>query len=477
MASTGYHHGQFDQPGLEVAQHDPRYESGIQVAPSNQDGLHPVQAEKEYTQGYPGVGEIIAAPKRRNPKKIILIAIGCALIIAGVVVGAVVGTQKSKASSSSSPAPTVSSSGQGDNPQSDGEAGPSQAEMTGSPTSVAPGLAPTAISWGYPHMEIFALTNNDTYSIYRKYRNSNASLQTDFIPRGTGMELVGGGIDTNSAPSIAVNHRIDSGRTNRTELHINGKGGAYRKYHDADQLWANLDPNIWDVFENAYVISAPAEVQYEPSVGVMKISGPDLQPMAPAVVAWNRNDTRVDIFAVSRANSHLLTATWEAETANWSDYKDLHGFITTPPVAVSRSPGIIDVFARGGDAGLWHISYDDGNKSWTDWTRLGTKIEGQPDAISATSDTLDVFAWGQDGSMLHKSFDSASGSWTPKDEFEVLVKGTLSGPPRAMSDAPGNIHIFAYNDDNELIWKRLGSAAQSSDVVTLANVPMVSTGT
>lgn len=80
--------------------------------------------------------------------------------------------------------------------------------MTGSPTSVAPGLAPTAISWGYPHLEIFALTNNDTSSVYRKYRNENATSETDFLPGGSEMELVGGGIDTNLAPSIAVNYRI-----------------------------------------------------------------------------------------------------------------------------------------------------------------------------------------------------------------------------------------------------------------------------
>ncbi|KAI0139523.1 fucose-specific lectin [Hypoxylon sp. NC0597] len=510
MASTGYHDAQPDQPGLEVLQYhtQSQYDSGLQVAPPDQKWLHSVQVEKEYREP-PQAGLIVdesnPAPRKRNIKKVVLIVIGCVLVIVGVVVGAAVGTQKSRSSSSSlSSSPvTTSPSGQGDSAQGDGEAGTPQAEMTGSPTSVAPGLAPTAISWGYPHMEIFALTNNDTYSIYRKYRNSNASSEMAFLPQGTDMELVGGGIDTNSAPSIAVNHRIEAGRTNRTELHINGKGGGYRKYHDADELWMNLDPNGWDTFENAFVIGAPAEVQYEPSVDIMKVfylgksdsgiaayyfqwhrqdswsnaiqlPGPDLQPMTPAVVAWNRNDTRIDLFAVSRANSHLLHASWNAEADNWTAYEDLRGFVTTPPVAVSRTPGIIDVFARGGDAGLWHISYNDGNGNWTNWTRIGTKIQGQPDAISVTSDSLDVFAWGQDGSMLHKSYDSVSNSWTPSDEFDVLVNGTLSGPPKSMSDAPGNLHVFAYNNNNELIWKTLGSA-QSADTVTLANVPMVST--
>ncbi|KAI1372331.1 fucose-specific lectin [Hypoxylon crocopeplum] len=503
MASTNYHNDLPDQPGLEVIQQES--ESGLQVVEPYSD-----QIEQKY-KGVPQAGVTVGAiadesniPKRRNIKMTILIALACVLVVVGVVVGAVVGTQKSPSSSPSpSPATTTSPSGQGNPEQSNGDSGPSQAEMTGSPTSVTPGLAPTAISWGYPHLEIFALTNNDTYSIYRKYRNSNATSDADFEPEGKEMELVGGGVDIGSVPSIAVNRRIE-GSTNRTELHINGKGSGYRKYHDADQLWMNLDPNGWDSFQDVYVVGAPFEVQYEPSLGVMKVfylhtgdaglaayyfqwhhedgwsnaiqvPGPDLQPMTPSVIAWNGNDTRLDIFAVARANSHLLHASWDSETAKWTDYEDLRGFVTTPPVVVSRSPGILDVFARGGDAGLWHLSYDDENGSWSNWTRISgdTKIQGQPDAISATSDSLDVFAWREDGSMLHKSYDSTSKSWTPEDDFEVLENGSLSGPPKALNDGSGSIHVFAYNNQNELIWKTLGPSGQSNDAIALADVPMV----
>ncbi|KAI2467945.1 fucose-specific lectin [Annulohypoxylon bovei var. microspora] len=325
------------------------------------------------------------------------------------------------------------------------------------------------------------------YTVRRKYRNSNASSDMDFIPSGKGMELVGG--DKNM---------------NRTEVHINGENSAYIKYHDENQMWYTSGPDNWDSFQHVNVIGAPGEVIYDPSVQIMKtfylgkadagieanyfqyhnqdgwtnliqIPGPDLQPMRPAVLAWNGNDTRLDIFVVARANSHLLHASWGTDITNWTNYEDLHGCVTTPPVAVSRTPGVIDVFARGGDAGLWYLSYDDGNKSWTNWTRISgnTKIKGQPDAISVSSNRLDVFAWGEDGSMLHKSFDSTSKAWTPKDGFGVLVDGPLSGPPKAMSDAPGRIHTFAYNNLNELIWKTLDQSAQSGDTITLANVPMV----
>ncbi|OTA98241.1 hypothetical protein M426DRAFT_326152 [Hypoxylon sp. CI-4A] len=376
--------------------------------------------------------------------------------------------------------------------------------MTGTPTTVSPGLAPTAVSWGYPHLEIFALTNNDTYSVYRKYRDTNATSEKDFTPGGTDMELVGGGIDSASAPGVAVSRHVLDADTNRTELHINGKGSPYRKFHDAGQIWDNPGPNIWDLLPDIYVVGAPAVAQYALATNVVKafflhtgdnglaayyfqwhpeddwsneiqVPGPDLQPLTPSVVAWNGNDTRLDIFAVARANSHLLHASWDSETAKWTDYEDLHGFVTVPPVAVSRSSGVIDVFVRGGDAGLWHLSYDDKNTTWSDWTRISgdTKIQGQPDAVSSTSDSIDVFAWGEDGSMLHKSYDSSSKTWTPENGFEVLIDGILSGPPKSVSDGPGNVHVFAYNNKNELLWKTLRNSVESSDAITLADVPMV----
>lgn len=384
--------------------------------------------------------------------------------------------------------------------------------MTGNPTSVWPGLAPTAVSWGYPHLEIFALTRNNTEAVYRKYRNTNATDENEFIPSGGDMELVGGNIDANSVPSVAVNQRISYYASNQTELFINTQGNCWGKLHENDQLWTPPGYDSWTAcFEGLSVTGAPAFVNYEPSVEVVQafylaagdaglaayytkwqpqnewskpaqIPGPALQPMKPAAAAWNGNDSRVDVFAVAKENSHVLHASWDAAAADWSAYEDLQGFATTPPVAVSRGPGLLDVFVRGGDAGLWHLSYDDGNGngSWSGWARISTdmRIQGQPDAVSATPDSVDVFAWREDdGSLLHKSFDGGSGRWTPELDFEVLVDGAvdgkLSGPPKAVSDGPGSIHVFAYRDQKELIWKKLnsGSVGQATNTTSLANVP------
>ncbi|KAI0884178.1 fucose-specific lectin [Annulohypoxylon maeteangense] len=517
MANAGFHHGQSDQPGLEVVHNYTQYNIGhigLEVKPGtglevNQPFLPPIVVpnglqDKEVSlvgvKGNEGneANEANAAnalPRRWSVKRIVLIVLCCILVIIGAVVGGVVGTRQSQAST------TTNANDQGSAAQSDVYTGPSPAAMTGSPTSVSVGLAPTAISWGYPHLEIFAMTNNVTQSVYRKYRNVNATSDTDFVPSGKDMELVGGGINFKDAPTIAVNYRITGQKMNRTELHINGENFAYNKWHEANQVWDNPGPNVWNVFQRVNVIGSPAEVKYDPEVEVMKvfylakgdnginanffqwhpqdnwtnlipIPGPDLQPFTPAVVAWNRNDTRLDIFAVSRANSHLLHASWDSESTNWTSYEDLRGFVTSPPVAVSRTPGIIDVFARGGDGGLWHLSYDhDKNRSWTNWTRISKDmtIESQPDVISTRWDSIDVFAQGRN--ILHKHYDSTLKTWTPKDDFdEITTENRLAGPPKAVSDGVSGIHVFAYDTSNQLVWKTLG---QSGIPIELANVPTV----
>lgn len=275
MANAGYHQAhQYDQAGLEVVHN---YE-GLQVAqtpdglevvpvyyePKYMPGQEQAQYAEYYAKGYqdttaaaPGVIDISSHPpqpptttRKKDRKTLIIVAVlGIIIIIVAVVVGVVVGTRKSSSSSSSSPSSSSTSiSNTPSDPSKDDKdieaeetVAVDPAAMTGSPTFVAPGLAPTAVSWGYPHLEIFALTKNTTYSVYRKYRNVNATSDDDFVPAGREMELVGGGVESGNTPAIAVNTRItEDSVTYRTEIHTNGKGVGYRKFHDDNQVWVSF---------------------------------------------------------------------------------------------------------------------------------------------------------------------------------------------------------------------------------------------
>ncbi|KAF3003960.1 hypothetical protein E8E14_005098 [Neopestalotiopsis sp. 37M] len=481
------------QPGLEVVQTDGleavQVENQASRFPLPQvstpsDGLVPLPTDVDTKSAFsssvyepnqqPLSNQQVAKDRsRRRRRRLLWIAAPIfLLVIIGAVVGGVVGSRSNRASSGAA----VTS-------LSNDTIGQSGAEMTGSVTSMAPGLAPTAISHGYPHLEVFALTKNKTDSVYRKYRESNATLSTDFLPAGRDMQLIGGGVDFTSTPGVF------------------NKAG-YRRYHDSDDVWSG-DPDHWDVFEEQSFLSSPAAVVYNPDWETVttfflsqgdsglslyyyqwhpadswsepiQVEGSDLHPWAtPAALAWAGDDSRLDVFVVSRANNHLLHSFKESKTDKWSEYEDLGGFVTTPPTAISRTAGTMDVFVSGGDGGLWHLAFSS-DSGWSAWQRVsGTvKVQGQSNAISISDTTIDLFAWGADGAMLHKRYDSVTQKWSPEDGFDILKEGGLAGPPKAMTDGSGDINIFAYSDQGELLWVTLGSdAASIRDESSLADVP------
>ncbi|KAK8006051.1 hypothetical protein PG991_012348 [Apiospora marii] len=506
--------------GIEVVHSEYDPESGPQARPAEADGyVYPTQhvqqdegLEVSHNQSVPDEIPLDQtadsrsgiAPLEKTNKKRTLLFLGIAiLLVVGAVVGGVVGTQVKKARGGrTSPDITTPTS------------------MVGSPTSVSPGLAPTAVSWGYPHLEVFALTMNNTAAVYRKWRNSNATSESDSTPQGRDMELVGGHVDTTVAPSISLAwylYTSGEGNTqNATSVHIYDmvyKTGLY-KFHDEAQLftpWGNVPKEklyYWDIWENierphkTNYLSAPTCAQYDKTVDMVKvffispkstgstvcyfqftstshwegpfpIYGQDLHEWAPAVIAPEGNDTRLDVFAVSRQNNHLLHTHFEAETNQWAAYEDLKGFLTVPPTVVSPSPGRFEVFTRGGDGGLWQLTFDDGK--WSDWHLIsGTiRIQGQPHAVASNASSIDVFVWGEArGEMLYKTYDSTTQRWSPdNDGFTTLISSGLVGPPSALVYG-SDVHVFAYNSQNQIVWQTIGSDKKASgDAKAWADVP------
>jgi len=364
--------------------------------------------------------------------------------------------------------------------------------MTGTSTVTGRYLYPTAVSWGYPHMEVFALTTNTQYSVYRKSRFPNATSVDDWQPSGKDFETVGGAIADGS--SIAVRARMATG--NNTDIFVTSSdGGLYLKWHQSNQVWSGgNDPNTWEPVDNRSRTSAgqPAVITRdlglrddifvlgngaratirhlrwtgktgrpdEPGTfsALENLGGADMQ-FAPAAVAWD--DTRMDVFGVGKENNHLFHtffdgSAWASFNGGSATFEDLGGFLTSTPAVVSRAKGTIDVFARGGDGGLWHLAYD--GKA-APWVRISgsTQIQAQPDALSWDPQRIDVFAWGTDNALLTKTLDTNTGLWTPAEGFYHIGVG-LSGPPKSVSDGPGSMHVFAYGQFGSLIWKSWSSS-------------------
>src|SRR3989441_4547833 len=137
------------------------------------------------------------------------------------------------------------------------------------------------------------------------------------------------------------------------------------------------------------------------------------------------------------------------------------------PVAVSRGPSQITLFARGATGELLYREWESG--SWSELHSLGlpvAHIEGsglavpadwQVAACSGDPTRIDVFARSPDGDLLHMT--ASEGAW---GAFECLgAPATTSGgiavplglvvPPAVCSAGPDRIDIFAVGQTGELL--------------------------
>lgn len=131
---------------------------------------------------------------------------------------------------------------------------------------------------------------------------------------------------------------------------------------------------------------------------------------------------------------------------------DLGGQLTSHPAAVSPQNNRIDVFARGGDAELWHLLFSNGK--WQNWSRVGnsnTPIRGEPSAV-VLKDQIHVFAWSDANELIYGSFN-----WQISNSddlaFTTIATG-LIGAPTAISDGV-NVEVFAHLPSDVVGWKVL----------------------
>jgi hypothetical protein len=114
---------------------------------------------------------------------------------------------------------------------------------------------------------------------------------------------------------------------------------------------------------------------------------------APAVASSNLKN--LEVFARGTEN-HLWHMSWDG--SRWSDWEDLGGTICSAPAAVSHW-GNIDCVVRGMDNHIYHKSWD--GSRWSDWEDLGGTAIDAPAVASWGVHRLDVFARGTDNNLLH----------------------------------------------------------------------------
>lgn len=154
------------------------------------------------------------------------------------------------------------------------------------------------------------------------------------------------------------------------------------------------------------------------------------------ISSWAPN--RLDVFARSAANNHLLHKYWAG--AGWSGWEDMGGNLAGGPSAVSWSSGRIDVVARMADNTIGHWYWANG---WF-YDNLGGTLTSDPDISSQDAGKLDIFARGTEAGLWHKWYTTSYGKWS---NWEPMG-GSLAGGPGAVSWANNRVDVVARNWDN-----------------------------
>lgn len=172
---------------------------------------------------------------------------------------------------------------------------------------------------------------------------------------------------------------------------------------------------------------------------------------APIAVSWSPG--RLDVFARGINN----TLHWTPYEQSWGDsqFLSLGNLISDfVPVPVSWNSGRLDVFALDaggtGNSILKHTWYQDGR--WRNWESLGGNLAPNlvPAAVSWDSGRLDVFALGADNIMQHIWYqDGRWRNWEPLGENDAFGRDLL-GAPHAVSWGHGRIDVLALGADYTL---------------------------
>jgi cell wall-associated NlpC family hydrolase len=117
------------------------------------------------------------------------------------------------------------------------------------------------------------------------------------------------------------------------------------------------------------------------------------------------------------------------------------------PVALSPSPGVVDVFWKGTDANLYHKWYSGG--VWNGPQSLGAgPLGSDPVPVVTGSGVVDVFWKGTDANLYHKWY--SGGVWNGP---QSLGAGPLGSDPVPVSPSPGVVDVFWKGTDANLYHK------------------------
>ena len=212
---------------------------------------------------------------------------------------------------------------------------------------------PGPVSWGSGRIDVFA--QGADRQLWHKYWDVS-------VNRWSGWEALGGILT--SGPTVS------SWGSGRLDVFVRGTdNGLWHKYWD-------ISNGRWSGWE---------------ALGGILTSD-------PAAISWGPD--RVDVF-VRGTDNGLWQRSWDP--SGWKAWTSLGGALVTAPTASSCAAGSIDVFLLGTDSGLWKRTFTGG--TWGPWQAFGGQWTSKPSAACRpTTTSTDVYVRGADGHLWHLSY-------------------------------------------------------------------------
>jgi hypothetical protein len=171
---------------------------------------------------------------------------------------------------------------------------------------------------------------------------------------------------------------------------------------------------------------------------------------APAVASWAPN--RLDVF--TRSSNGEIIHTFSDGGSHFTVGRNLghpkHLPFEGAPAAISRRPGTIDVFARGGDHTIWRIVF--GGDDWGNWIKVAEDIADGPAVASWAPHRVDLFGRNSHGELVHNHSDDEI-HFTKRNNLGQPPTGPFKGAPAAVSMKPNQLDVFVRGADDAL-WHR-----------------------
>ncbi len=168
----------------------------------------------------------------------------------------------------------------------------------------------------------------------------------------------------------------------------------------------------------------------------------------PSVVAVGKG--RLELFA-RFADSTLRQRSFR--DGRWTaDWTDLGGELTSPPAAARTGADKLVVFVRsGGDDAIWMKAHD--GVGWQPFAKVGGTATSSPAATSHTDGLVDLYVRGTDGGLYHRTLrNGVLSNW-------LNLGGIIGSGAAPTTWGPGHRVVFVLGTDGK-VYQRSFSASR-----------------